>query len=438
MQHADSGETWERTIDDLEVVRWTAGTGGSTLVRLRLTNTGSTPLAVRIIDELPDAATDAVLITTTDDVADSWHHVGDWVVHEFGVPPGGKRTNAYLIKSDEEPPLSLTPPDIETVESVSGGQTDVREAIASLEDSRHRPDARSASGGSETGSTVDRFPRRPENRPDVSAESDGTRLQPDREDADTAEDRREPAQEESRDGASSPTDESEPEPQDAEGAPDETSETIVDDLLEALEDATPEQRRALRSKLGASESERARLDHVQARLADLAAYVDVLEELIDDHGVDVVGEMRASIEENGSGIATLETEVAALEDEFERHRTDTTSSLEAIEKEMTAIWSGLSDRLETLESELNSTRSELTDLAEDVEADRQTRAREVRRFDRSVSDIERTLERLAEDVEEHEAFRRRFTAAFSSGSDTLQDDYQSSEPDEDDSLTRPN
>lgn len=431
MRYSNGGRHWCTTVDDLEVARWTAATGGSTLVRLRLTNEGRDPIVARIVEEVPESVTSSDPITTTGDEIDDWRRIGDRVVHEFTLPVGSKRTSAYLLRSDDEPPVSLEPPNvhsIEPVQAVNGVDAgDVLEPVESPEerapDSGRRSDASSRDAPREysttnfvRGTTAEEpttSKERPEREHSTGVPEDSSRRWDDTE-ADTNELQRSAVDGPTGDGKAS----------------------IVDDLLEALEaDASAEQRRALRSELGASESERARLEHVQSRLDDLAAYMDALEDVIDVHGVDVVDDMRDSVDENASRMATLREDVAAIEDEVEHHREETIASLEAIEDEMSSIWSGLSDRLDALESELNATRSALTTLQEEVENDRQARAREVRRFDRSISEIEETLERLEASVDENDAFRRRFTAVFSSDSDTLQDDLESSEPVENDSTT---
>jgi hypothetical protein len=412
-------------VDDIAVSRWVAETGGSTLVRLRLTNDQADPVAVRVVEELPGRATNALPMTTTGDEIDNWRRVGDRIVHEFAMGVGQQRTSAYLIRSEDEPPLSLKPPTVDAIEpvedasrvdtgtvlepidSIEGGTADSRSDVG--QPGRQRPPSTAARiGVSPEGTLGDDGP---DNRRVLSEPVE--RSVSDEPDADAAERRR-------------PT---------ADASEGETG-SILDRLIEALEeDATAEQRRALRAKLGASESERARLDHVRSRLDDLDAYIDALEELIDAHGVDVVDEMRTAIDENAATTASLEDEVATIEDELENHRDETTASLEAIESEMTAIWSGLSDRLESVESELNATRSALTELQDDVESDRQSRAREVRRFDKSISEIEETLERVEDRLEENDAFRLRFTAAFTSGSEAFQDDLESAESDETDAET---
>lgn len=433
MLHSDTGEHWETRVDDLAVARSTTETGGATLVRLRLTNESDDPLVVRVVETVPEAATNTVPITTTGDDIENWRRSSDHVVHEFALPVGGMRTSAYLIRSDDEPPISIDPPSVESVEPVRDATAvDVGEVLESIEGSTAVSETRTADPARD-GSGV------PLGHPTARTASE-----PDEKDPPTRRDSgdRERSPHGTRAGSSFDEDGF----GDASGSQDApvedgtddgmTDASLVEDLITALEeDASPAQRRTLRSELGASESELARLEHVQSRLADLATYIDALEGFIDAHGTDVVDEMRASIDENASSVATLGDDLESVEDDLETHRVETIESHEALESELTAIWSGLSDRLEMLESELNETHSTLTTLEEEVERDRQARAREVRRFDNSISEIEESIEQLQTDVRENDAFRRRFTAAFTSGSDAVPDDIQPSTSSDDDSQT---
>lgn len=440
MQHG--GATWETTVDELNVRRWTAPTGGMTLVRLRLANDGDDPLAVRIVEQLPDAATDAVPITVAGDEADTWRFDGDWIVHEFGVPASGTRTNAYLLKSDEEPPISLVSPDVETVEPVDDAEED---AIPTLEERPDpvdgwaplKSDATSENDEQPTTETVDHPVEDDQAAAGVvtteaGAVDEGTtdeNVSVKIENAWVAS----KAAAEADDGSSRPSEDASVTgyrlPRTApERPPTETSESIVSDLLDALEEeASPAERRALRSKLGASDSERARLGHVQSRLDDLAAYIDALEGLVDRHGMDVVDDLRDAVDENASATETLRSDLDAIEGHLERLQAETDESIASLESEMTEMRSGFDERLGALESSIETIRTDVESLTDDVENDRQARAREVRRFDKSLTDVEEAIEHLDERIGEFDAFRRQFTNALSS-IDPSRDDADSSGP----------
>ena len=189
--------------------------------------------------------------------------------------------------------------------------------------------------------------------------------------------------------------------------PESTAEDAVDDvderrLVEALADelrdggASEESLTAIRSQLlddrvESSRSETVRLHHVQARMDDFAAYVDLLEEFIDEHGtiVEYAESVEASIEELDSTVtsvsdavdelraeqSSLRSRIASLESSHE----SVVADVDEIDEETTALREDhdaaiaeLSTQQATIEREIDAleaqTDSELRELREAVES----------------------------------------------------------------------
>jgi len=443
MPHSDAGEVWETSVDDLGATRWTAATGGATLVTLKLSNDSDSAVAVQLVEEVPETVTAAVPITTAGDDSDAWRYLGNWIVHDLTIPADGERTTAYVLESEDEPPLAVATPEVnerEEIADVPGdgigrgptvgspdGRTPVHRAIErgdvtagrglvarKIDEAMQR--AIEGPSASETAVPKPDEPATTDGAGPLLEETSSPQI-PARASAPA------PSFESAAPGAGKSRSHERGAPVPEPGSPgtDEDA-SVVEDLIDELEeDASSAQRRALRDHLGASESERARIEHVQSRVDDLAVYIDALEALVDEHGIGVFEEVRDSVDETASTTATLRERLADLEAAVEDHRSETDESIGAIENDVTALQSGLEEHLEALESSLEATRTQLESMHEEFEGDRQAGARVARQFDRSLGDVEDAIDRLDARVRECESFHERFTKVIASGAPPSRD-----------------
>lgn len=99
---------------------------------------------------------------------------------------------------------------------------------------------------------------------------------------------------------------------------------------------------ALREQLQGGKSNQVLIRHLQRKVGDLEAYVDVLESFIDEHGTleGAFGDLRADVEGVDEGLTSLDDDVADLQDGQ----------------------AGLVDRVERVEQELEAVEGRLEDL----------------------------------------------------------------------------
>lgn len=137
---------------------------------------------------------------------------------------------------------------------------------------------------------------------------------------------------------------------------------VVAELVDRLrnDDLSEDQRATLRRELGGvPRSHEVKFQHLQARVADFAAYSDAIEEFIDTNGTarDVVAELD-EIEDR------LQGRVRSLEDDLDAAaaaRSDLSDRLDELASRV--------DTLETLEDDLASVDSRLEDLADTHDSD---------------------------------------------------------------------
>ncbi|MFP9191958.1 AAA family ATPase [Natrialbaceae archaeon A-CW1-1] len=130
------------------------------------------------------------------------------------------------------------------------------------------------------------------------------------------------------------------------------------------------------TETGLSGSDQAKIDHLQSRVDELAAYTSALESFLDDNGT---GEQL--IEEFRTQVSTFEGDLATVEEQLDE-------TVDTVEANATAV-EAVDDRTETLESDLEDVSESVTDVEsalEDVESD--------------VDSLETDLGDVADDVED--------------------------------------
>jgi archaellum component FlaC len=179
---------------------------------------------------------------------------------------------------------------------------------------------------------------------------------------------------------------------------DEPGEGVVAELVAELRDGavSDRERAALRRELGVGHAgpEDVRIEHLESRMSEFAAYAEALREVIDEHG-------------------TAEAFVGRFEDRIDGLRAD----LEAVESELSATRetvAGVESHVERLEDELEAveerTGADLEALRAEVDERHGRNAEAVE----TVEDRVRTIEDRVETVE---AFRERFAAVFEDSDD---------------------
>ncbi|MEF8774465.1 MAG: hypothetical protein V5A37_07080, partial [Halobacteriales archaeon] len=154
---------------------------------------------------------------------------------------------------------------------------------------------------------------------------------------------------------------------------------VVDRLVEELEQGTvdDDQLATLREALGVQqrESVRTQVSHLQSQMAEMEAYVDALEEFINEHGEGraLIEEFSAELSETRSSLSDLRSTVGRLQSSVEagrEERTDLQSSLDAVETRLDEFEdavpveedvAALADRVDGLEASVDAEVGELAD-----------------------------------------------------------------------------
>lgn len=179
-----------------------------------------------------------------------------------------------------------------------------------------------------------------------------------------------------------------------------TSKGVCATLIEELEAGTvpEEDLDALRAYLSAetarsdeepSRSDELRLSHVQSRLDDLAAYVEMFEQFVDERGT-----FQEFADEADGAINGIETELEALDDSIDKLRTEQQTANEDIES--------LRDRLDEREAEF-------TETVEGFERRQETTASEL---DRLETELEAELDEIRTKLDQFERLAEALESVF--------------------------
>ncbi|MFB6303545.1 MAG: hypothetical protein ABEH47_00140, partial [Haloferacaceae archaeon] len=212
----------------------------------------------------------------------------------------------------------------------------------------------------------------------------------------------------------------EPEPEAGEAAgPDAVPGSVVAALAAEIRagEADEDDVEALRDALdaGVPRSVEVRIDRLQNRTEDLAAYTDALEAFIDEHGTgqEVLDDLDAET-------TALREDLEAVEDELDaaaEERDDLAGAVGAHDDRLSEVESGLSDleeRVATLDDELGGVRSDVADVEADLEdlaGDTDEDLGDVRE---ALDDVEATMADLEDELEELQEFLDRMRDAFGS------------------------
>lgn len=117
---------------------------------------------------------------------------------------------------------------------------------------------------------------------------------------------------------------------------------------------------ALREQLQGGESDRVLIRHLQRKVGDLEAYVDVLESFIDDHGTlgEAFADLRADVEGVDEDRARLDGDLEALSERVADEVGDLDDDVAALQDGQ----EGLVDRVEAVEQELAAVEGRLEEL----------------------------------------------------------------------------
>jgi prefoldin subunit 5 len=160
------------------------------------------------------------------------------------------------------------------------------------------------------------------------------------------------------------------------------SEEIVERFLTALQEneLSDAQLETLHEVLGvdAGESVNARIEHCQTRLSDLTAYIDALEEFLDEEGSgqQLIEEVQTDLEDIEEQVSTVQSEVSTIETQQEELR----EHLTEIDEELST--------LERIEADVESLETQLDDTSTSLEA-------EIETLDKSIEDLEDWQDKVA-------------------------------------------
>ncbi|MFB6211921.1 MAG: hypothetical protein ABEI76_10320 [Halobacteriales archaeon] len=115
-----------------------------------------------------------------------------------------------------------------------------------------------------------------------------------------------------------------------------------------------------------------RLRHVQSRVDDLSAYIDALEEFIDDNGTaaELIEDFEAEVDDLRDDLVDLEGTVETVADS----QTELTDQLDEVESQLDAVEAELesatvaTEKLDTLESQMESTTGNVDGMTDDIES----------------------------------------------------------------------
>ncbi|MFB6301555.1 MAG: hypothetical protein ABEH78_01640 [Haloferacaceae archaeon] len=176
-------------------------------------------------------------------------------------------------------------------------------------------------------------------------------------------------------------------------------EEDLDVLREALEiDREPEIPRSLE----------VRIDRLQNRTEDLAAYTDALEAFLDEEGtgqevLDDLDDRTAALREDLDAVAEETADVSETVADHDERLGDLEGAADDLDEHVASLDDGLAD----LEDRVDDLETDLDDLAGDAEAN-------VADLRETMEDLEATAADLEDEIEDLQSFRDRMRDAFGS------------------------
>lgn len=189
--------------------------------------------------------------------------------------------------------------------------------------------------------------------------------------------------------------------------PADGADDVLAKLLDQLESTDEESDRlqALRAKL-APESQKAtdvRIQHIQSRMDDLAAYTEALEGLINKHGTasSFMEEIERELDDLNTQVDSIRNQTQSAETErrdFEERLADVESSVEAVGDDLRSSTEDLSAELDTLRDTVDSRERTIQTLRETVN-DHDERLESVTdRIESTESDLRARLSEMSEEL----------------------------------------
>jgi archaellum component FlaC len=211
-------------------------------------------------------------------------------------------------------------------------------------------------------------------------------------------------------------------------------------------------RETLRDVLGPRDSVTVRIDRLQSRVEEIAAYADALESFIDENGsarqlvrrqtertetlaedVEAVGEEastnRADVERIDDEVEAIDDEVGTVERDVEAFReaiADLDEEIERVDDRFENVeerFGGIENRLDALDDRVGN-----SDAAREADLDELREALETR-MDERVSSTEESIESVSADVAALESWRSQLSAVISGAGGTGADAESDSDTD---------
>ncbi len=188
----------------------------------------------------------------------------------------------------------------------------------------------------------------------------------------------------------------------------------VETLRDALAPAAPEPEPSV------PRSVEVRIDRLQNRTEDLAAYTDALEEFIDEEGTGAaaIEGVRSDLDDARADVAAVEERLATVEETDERladRLDDARADLDAAAERVSAVESdvtGLAERVEATEGDLDALRTTVEGLEASVaDLEGETDA-SVESVEERVDELRADVHDLESELDELRAFRERMRDAF--------------------------
>lgn len=155
----------------------------------------------------------------------------------------------------------------------------------------------------------------------------------------------------------------------------ERDDDILSKLVEQLESSDPEddELEALREHLvpESRKSAHVRMEHIQSRMDDLAAYTDALEGLINKHGTasEFMTQIEDELDEISSGLEAVRSETTVADDERQEIRnrlSDMETSVDEIDDDLRARLDNLYEELDSIQNSVDTQDEKVQNLQEAV------------------------------------------------------------------------
>jgi outer membrane murein-binding lipoprotein Lpp len=393
-------------------------------IAFRIKSERTEAVTVKLVDQVPENVAVEDLGFHPEYGSEHWTIEDDEITFEREIESEEQYTTVYGIRATgtddveqflTEPEIADVDPPLEDEDGVVGGSGSdvVRDVISGDTDSV--PGLDEDEDEDEDIGTLDlKDPNAEEQEVGEEAEDEHEEDEPEEEKAEDEDEEGEPEEEEAED---------EDEEEADEGTAETTNgmsgdvESIAAALASEIRDGNvdDDDLDVLRDELelngsgggGGGGAMKARIESLQTNVSDLEAYIDALEEFLEENGT---GE--DIIEDVQQGLDDVESQLSEIQSDIDSNNEQVSS----LEEDVNSLETDLQNEVDELEGDLKSLKADIKDLDDDAEDMQETISSVENQLD-DIEDVTGRVDEMEEDISDLQDWREQLSSVLGAGDD---------------------